>query len=274
MTKEVMSIIVLNWNRVHYSKTTIEKIIAKTTVPHILVLVDNNSTKESGVKDYLSSINKSNTNAEDVIHVFNDTNLGVAGGRNSGIYAVEQSDYTQKYIFNIDDDVVVPNDWDKKIVEVCDKVPKIGITGINVEPIKYTVFSLNGVKVQVKKAGNLGGAALCLPRRVFKSVGYYGFGKGTLYGHEDSYMRSKLDILGLMSAYITGQGIHLDKDKDKEYRKKKNDAHKKGSAQLRELSRSVLEMRRTKNVYTPYTPPERYNPVDKDIFTNDLIKKG
>ena len=272
MSDKLMSIIVLNWNRLEYSKQTIETIIKKTTVPHVLVLVDNDSSEQSGVKDYLSSVTKNNTNAEDVIHVFNKKNLGVAGGRNSGIYAVEQSKHEQSYIFNIDDDIIVPDNYDKHMIDVCDKVPKIGLTGINVEPHKYPIVEKNGVKFQLKKLGNLGGAALCLPQRVFKRIGYYGFGRGTLYGHEDSCLRSKLDILGLISAYIKPRGIHLDTDKDKEYRSAKNEAHKKGSIQLKELSMAVGEMRKTKMVYTPYTNPDDYNPVDSSIFTNEIMK--
>lgn len=271
--KGIMSIIVLSWNRVHYSKQTIECIIKKTTIPHVLVLVDNNSTEESGVRQYLSSITKDNTKAEQVIHVFNNKNLGVAGGRNSGIYELEKRGIVTDYIFNIDDDVLVPDKYDIMMAEVCDKIPKMGITGVNVEPSKYPIADIHGVKVQLKQQGNLGGAALCLPRRVFKTVGYYGFGTGTLYAHEDSFMRYKMDMLKLISAYIVPKGVHLDKDADKAYRVAKNDAHKKGSKQLQELSKSVAMMRKSGNVYTPYTSPDSYHPVDEQIFTNDLIMK-
>jgi hypothetical protein len=271
MSKNLMSIVVLNWNRRGYSKTTIENIIKKATVPHILTLVDNSSSEQSGVRDYLSSINKSNTNAEEVVHVFNKKNLGVAGGRNSGIWAVEQKGLKPAYLFNVDDDVLLPSRFDVSMKEICDKVLKVGVTGVSVEPERYPVVNLNGVKVQLKQQGNLNGAALCLPRRVFLRVGYYGFGRGTIYGHEDSKLRYAMDILGLLSVYILGRGTHLDTDKDKAYRRAKNQAHKKGSIQLRELAASIAELRKTKNVYTPYTMPEEYSPVDGDIFTNDLI---
>jgi len=271
MSKNLMSVVILNWNRLEYSKRTIESIIKKMTVPHILTLVDNNSSKQSGIRDYLSSITKSNTNAEEVIHVFNEKNLGVAGGRNSGIWAVEQKKLEPTYLFNLDDDVLLPDRFDVLMKEICDKVLRVGITGVSVEPNKYPLVTMNGVRVQLKRQGNLNGAALCLSRRVLLRVGYYGFGRGTIYGHEDSYLRYKLDILGLLSAYIPGRGIHLDTDKDKKYRKAKNLAHVKGSMQLNELSGSIVEMRKTKNVYTSYTLPEEYNPVDGKIFTNDLI---
>lgn len=266
-----MSIVVLNWNRLGYTKKTIENIIKLTTVPHILTLVDNNSDEKSGVRDYLSTITKSNTNAKDVIHVFNNKNLGVAGGRNSGIWAVEQKGYEPSYLFNVDDDVLVPTKYDVAMREICDKVPRVGLTGISVEPNKYSILEMNGVRIQLKRQGNLNGAALCLPRRIFLRVGYYGFGKGTLYGHEDSFLRYKLDMLNLLCAYIPQRGVHMDKDKDKKYRKEKNNAHKKGSIQLRELSGSVVQMRKTGNIYTPYTASESYHPVDENIFNNEII---
>lgn len=264
----MLSIIVLNWNRAHYTKRTVECLLERTTVPHEFVFVDNSSTEESGVREYLKNI-KGNQYTKDIKLVFNSKNLGVSGGRNSGLIKA-----VGDYLFNIDDDVLVPQNYDKCLMDICDKVPRIGLTGINVEPSKYPVVEMNGVKVQYKQVGNLGGAALCLPRRIFKIVGYYGFGQGSLYGHEDSYMRYKLDILGLIGAYIVPRGIHLDKDIDKKYRAAKNNAHVKGSLQLHELSKSIAEMRRTKNVYTPYIEPENYHPVDESIFTNDLIKKG
>jgi len=270
---KLMSIVVLNWNRLRYTRQTVENIVVKTTVPHILTLVDNNSTEESGVRQYLSSITEKNTNATKVIHVFNGKNLGVSNGRNSGIYAVEQLGFAPEYIFNVDDDVLLPDNYDVAIRDACDNIPKLGITGVNVEPNKYPIISMNGINMQIKRAGNLGGAALALPRRVFKTIGYYGFGLGTLYAHEDSYIRYKLDMLGLISAYIQSRGIHLDNDADKSYRIAKNKAHEKGSLQLRELSKSVAEMRKTGIIYTPYTLPEQYRPIDEDIFTNDLITK-
>lgn len=273
MADKLFSIVVLNWNRLNYSKQTIECIIKKTTAPHILTLVDNNSAPESGVREYLSSITESNTNARKVLHVFNGKNLGVAGGRNSGIYRVEQLNLAPQYIFNIDDDVLLPDNYDKQIIEVCDKVPKLGITGINVEPTKYPIKNFNGVNVQYKQIGNLGGAALCLPRRVFNIVGYYGFGRGTLYAHEDSYVRRKMDVLGLLSCYIVQRGVHLDTDDDKKYRLEKNKAHAKGSTQLSELSGAVKTLLKTGNVYTPYTPEDQFHPVDENIFNNDLMKK-
>lgn len=263
MSNKLMSIVVLNWNRLHYTKQTVERIIEVTTIPHELILVDNNSYEESGVRQYLKSLD-GKTNAEKVTYVFNDKNLGVAGGRNSGLVHA-----TGDYLVTIDDDVFVPNKWDILMAEACDKIPKLGITGVNVEPAKYPARVYNGANVR-PKSGNLGGACLCIPRRVFKSIGYYNY--FSTYGHEDCAMYYRLAHLGLMSAYIVPRGKHLDTDADKAYRKAKNDAHKRGSLQLQELSKYLKYMRSTGDVYVSFDPD--CEPTDLKIFTNELIKKG
>jgi len=260
---KLMSIIVLSWNRLHYSKITIENILKKTTLPNQLILVDNNSSEESGVRQYLKSV-KGNKHTKEVIHVFNDRNYGVAGGRNTGLLKA-----SGEYLCTIDDDILVPDRWDVLMADACDKVPGLGITGVNVEPHKFPVRVLNGARVCPKK-GNLGGACLCLPRRVFKAIGYYNY--FSTYGHEDCAMYYRLVVAKLSSAYIEPRGVHLDKDEDKEYRAEKNKAHQGGSVQRSALSTYLKYMRSTGDVYVPFDP--KFEPPDLESFTNDLIKKG
>jgi GT2 family glycosyltransferase len=249
----------LNWNRKEYSEQTMASILKKTTVEHELIMVDNNS-KQEGLKDFLLSV-KGNEHTKKVIHVFNEKNLGVAGGRNSGLVKASGD-----YLITIDDDVLVPDGWCELMIDACDKIPKIGITGVNVEPFKFPLKEINGVRVRPKN-GNLGGACLCLPRRVFERVGYYNY--FSTYGHEDSMMYYRLKHLGLISAYIEPKGIHLDKDKDKNYRAAKNSAHKKGSFALQALAKARLILEKTGDVYVSFNP--NYNPGDINIFTNELI---
>lgn len=257
---KLMSIVILNWNRLHYTKQTLEKIIERTTIPHELIFVDNGSI--DGTREYLKDM-ENKTNADKVIYVFNDKNMGVAGGRNSGLVHAKG-----EYLVTIDDDIIVPQNWDVLMAAACDKIPKLGITGVNVEPFKFPVREINGARVR-PKVGNLGGACLCLPRRIFNRVGFYNYFSN--YGHEDCAMYYRLTHLGLMSAYIEPKGIHLDKDADKAYRLAKNNAHKKGSVQLRALSAYINQMRKTGNVYVPFDP--NFNPEDADTFTTDLIMK-
>lgn len=258
-----MSIVILSWNRRNYLEQTVKNILDRTTIKHELILVDNNSAEKSGVREYLDSV-VGNKHTENIIKVYNDKNLGVAGGRNSGLVHAKGD-----YLVTIDDDILVPKEWDVKMAEACDKIPKLGITGVNVEPFKFPVKPINGVRVRPKN-GNLGGACLCLPRRVFKTVGYYNY--FSTYGHEDAAMFYRLKQVGFISAYIEPKGVHLDVDADKAYRLAKNDAHKKGSVQLQALSSYVAEMRKTGQVYVSFDP--NYDPEDLKVFTNDLIMNG
>jgi len=263
MTK-IMSIVLLSWNRQHYTKQTLEGIVKNTTIPHELIFVDNGSV--DGTREYLKSMEKK-TNAEKVTYVFNDKNLGVAGGRNSGLVHAKGD-----YLVTIDDDVLVPDKWDVHMARACNKIPQLGITGVNVEPFKFQAREINGVKVR-PKSGNLGGACLCLPRRVFKRVGYYNtFGQ---YGHEDAMMYYRLKHLGLISAYIVPKGVHLDIDADKQYRLAKNKAHVRKSPHLMALAQARAQLTKTGDVYVPYI---EYDP-DKDPpslvkFSTELIMDG
>jgi len=210
-----------------------------------IVLVDNNSTEESGVRQYLDTIT-GNANTVNVIRQYNSKNLGVGAGRNSGLIQANGD-----FLATIDDDVLIPDHWDVKLAEACTMIPKLGITGVNVEPVKYPVQTINGIRVRPKN-GNLGGACLCLPRRILSSIGYYRvFGQ---YGLEDSDYYVRLKVAGLMSAYIEPKGIHLDTDKDKAYRAAKTRAQTKGSIQIRSFAAAKAYYEKTRNVYVPYTP--------------------
>lgn len=271
MKGNFMSIMVLNWNRPEYSKKTIECLMAKTTVPHELILIDNNSAEETGVKKYLESV-KGNQYTREVKLVFNDTNQGVGGGRNTGLLVAKGD-----YLFNIDDDVLVPDNYDKFMVSACDNIGKLGVVGICVEPYKYPKQIINNVPVRIKKVGNINGAALCLPRRVFKRVGFYNnFGGLCAYSHEDAYLSYVLNHIGLLGVYIPPKGVHLDTDKDLAYRKAKDKAHVKKSLELQALSGAIAEMRRTNSIYTPYIPINDKKIREKGmiVYDNDLILDG
>lgn len=264
MSNKLMSIVLLSWNRRHYTIPTLECLIKKTTIPHEFIFVDNGSV--DGTREYLKDM-EHNTNAEKVTYVFNKKNLGVAGGRNSGLVKA-----SGEYLLTIDDDILVPDEWDISIADACDNIPKLGITGVNVEPFKLPVKEFNGVCVR-PKAGNLGGACLCLPRRVFKRVGYYDvFGQ---YGHEDAMMYYRLKHLGLMSAYIERRGVHMDTDDDKKYRVAKNKAHEKSSPPLRALASARMRLIKTGKFYVPYVPydPDK-QPEELLKFDNDMILDG
>ena len=261
--QDLLSIIVLNYNRLELTKQTIERLIETTTVRHNFIFVDNGS--QDGTREYLKSI-KHSTNAESVNYVFNPSNYGVAGGRNSGLKIA-----TGDYLMTIDDDILVPEHYDKHLIEVCDNIKDIGITGICVEKIKRTsIQSIDGIDVRVK-SGNLGGACLCMPRKTFNKVGY--FRPDFIYGIEDVDLHIRLSVLKLRSVYILPLGKHIDKRKNKVYEKLKKSVYNKRSRVFAKIGENEIAYKKTKNVYVPYIIPKTSSRKFDKAIKNGIKKK-
>jgi glycosyltransferase involved in cell wall biosynthesis len=246
----LLSIVVLCYNRIDYTKRTITNLIEKTNIKYELILVDNNSSDDT--KDYLLSL-KNKTNAVRLKYVFNKRNYGVAGGRNSGLINARGD-----YLMTIDNDILVPDDYDEYIVKTCG-IKNLGITGINVEGKQYPITNIDGVKVQLKKE-NLGGGSLCLPRRVFNRVGY--FSPDFVYGGEDCDMHIRIKKLGLLGAYILPSGKHIEENQNKVYKDFKREAHKSDSNQVKMLALNNRKYEKKNTVYVSYKIPKAFRTKD------------
>ena len=97
-----ISIIVLCYNQLDYTKQCVESILNYTAYPNYeLILVDNNSTDDTA--EYLSSVAKK---SDKIKLVLNQTNRGFAGGNNDGI-AVSDGEY----IVLLNNDTVITKGW-------------------------------------------------------------------------------------------------------------------------------------------------------------------
>lgn len=257
MTERLMSISVLNYNRLEYTKQTIQRLIDITTVKHEFIFIDNGSV--DGTREYLKSLEHS-TNAEKVTYIFNDRNLGVAGGKNEALLVA-----TGDYVVFFDDDIYAAAGYDGYFIEACDNITHLGVTGLNVEGKPYKSSVVDGVEVCVKR-GNLGGASLCFPRRVLDQIGF--FAADFVYGGEDCDIYVRLKRLGLISAYIAPMGIHMDKNENAEYVALKKSMHLPTSKPFRRVGSNELNYKRTGSVYVPYKKPR----IDTTAF-DQVIKK-
>lgn len=255
----LLSIVVLNYNRLNYTKRTIKKLIGETTIRHEFILVDNGST--DGTREYLTSLKQpGKTKAVRTLCVFNDFNFGVAGGRNSGLL-VARGDY----VVTIDNDILVPDTWDKHIQHVCEKVPRVGMTGVSVEKKDYAIVPINNFKMQLKK-GNLNGGCLAWRRDVINKLGF--FDNTYQYGLDDLDMYLRVKRMGLISAYIVPKGIHIDKRENKEYENIKKQAHLPDADTVKTNALNYYKYKRTKNVYVPYSIPwhlKHNNDIEKAL---------
>jgi len=253
----MLSIIVLNYNRLQYTKQTVQYLIDRTTVEHEFIFVDNGST--DGTREYLIGL-ESSTNAKKVTYVFNPRNYGVAGGRNSGLKVA-----TGDYLMTIDDDILVPANYDQMMIRALGLVDNLGSVGINVEGRDYPIAKINGAEIKIK-AGNIGGGCICISRSTFEKVGY--FSPDFVYGGEDCDLYNKLQLSGLRNGYIAVKGKHIDKRDNKAYEGLKRKAHKAGSIESSQTRVNRYRYKKFKKIYTPYKEPN----IDTAKF-DSAIKK-
>ena len=115
-----VSIVMVVWNQLCYTKLAIESILKNTRLPLELVIVDNGSRPD--VKDYFNSLK----DKIDLNYIRNDKNLGSIVAINQGMKAASRG-----YIAVIHNDAIILEDgWLEKIQSVMDNDPRIGIAGL------------------------------------------------------------------------------------------------------------------------------------------------
>lgn len=268
MSEKLFGIVVITWNRPELTKQTIENLMKVTNVKHTFTIVDNGSYDEELI-EYLKTV-KGNDKTQDFKIIWNNKNYGIALGKNIGLK--HSLEIGADIVLLSDDDILYPQQYDKQLMEIYEKIPAVGAAGVCVEKEKFPVKVINGVRCR-PKSNNLGGATLTLSRRVVDSIGFL---RGSVYGLEDSDWYVRTSLAGLKSIYTEARGVHLDKDIRKEYRKQKNFVHQKGSCQLKAFALRKLIYTKTRNLYVPFD----LNMLDREdveglrIFTNDLLKMG
>jgi len=115
----LVSIVVLTFNQLKYTKECIKSIRRHTPEPHQIVFVDNGST--DGTVKCLRQIIKENSNYR---LIENTKNLGFAKGCNQGI-----RESLGEYILLLNNNVVVSDGWLSGMLECLTSNPDVGIVG-------------------------------------------------------------------------------------------------------------------------------------------------
>ena len=110
-----VSIVVLTYNQIEYTRQCVDSLIAHTRQPYELILVDNGS--RDGTPEYLRSIAGAKV-------ILNSENLGYAAGNNLGI-AVAEGDY----IVLLNNDAIVTEGWLDRLVAPMERDRSIGFVG-------------------------------------------------------------------------------------------------------------------------------------------------
>jgi len=114
-----VSIIVLNFNNLEFTKMCVATLYKNTKYPFELIIVDN-ASKEEGTKEYLEDIQKEYRNI--TVHYNEVEDGGFAEGNNTGLsYA------SGEYICLLNNDMIISNrGWLSKLIKHF-KVPKVGL---------------------------------------------------------------------------------------------------------------------------------------------------
>lgn len=216
----------VTYNRLELTKKTLDNIFKVTNFPFELVIVDNASSDET--VSYLKEIlpNKSlNDNYIGAKLLCNSNNLGIAIGRNQTMLLAGNSDWYA----TLDNDVLLPEGWLKKCIDIMTLNAKYGMIGVNFESVKYPLVDVGPYKVQHKKEGNLGTACMVFSKKVHKMIGFFNDKDYGKYGLEDSDYGFRTRVAGFQLGYLEDEGVHLGEDSaDKgEYRKFKTEEHNK-----------------------------------------------
>ncbi len=197
-----VNICMVTYNRLEYTRQSIDSIKKYTSYPFVLTVIDNNSS--DGTKEYLENLKKVGTikNLEIL-----DENIGVAKAANIGWLKEPEA----RYYLKLDNDILVQkHNWLSDMVNVIEKIPQAGAVAYNFEPNSYPVSNVNGIDVRVKSEGNLGGACILIPKRTNNLLGFWCEDYG-LYGEEDADYGLRISLSNLLNIYLLDEniGIHL-----------------------------------------------------------------
>ncbi|HSD94642.1 MAG TPA: glycosyltransferase, partial [Syntrophales bacterium] len=131
-TPDLVSIVILTFNELEYTKRCVESIRKHTPEPHEILFVDNGST--DGTTQWLRKLARENARYR---LIENKTNLGFAKGCNQGIEAA-----SGEYVLLLNNDTVVTKDWLSGMLETLKSAPDIGIVG----PMTNCISGIQKVK--------------------------------------------------------------------------------------------------------------------------------
>jgi radical SAM protein with 4Fe4S-binding SPASM domain len=117
--KKKVSIIILCWNQLKYTKLCLKSIEKYTSSPHELILVDNGSTDDT--RKFLEGYARTHPHVQLIL---NDQNLGFSVGNNQ---AIEKA--TGDYILFLNNDVVVTKGWLDRMKKHMLLHPAVGMVG-------------------------------------------------------------------------------------------------------------------------------------------------
>ena len=183
----MISIVIVTCDRSHLLKQCLEKVVAVASDQVTEVVIWNNAS----VDDTRAVIEAFTDSRVRAIH--NDTNIGV------NAYAEAVKLTKEPFIIELDDDIIdAPEQWDQKLLEVFQAVPKAGYIASNIIDDGHSVasnifyrersdefkpYEEHGVNLL---SGPVGGYCSITSREVYDEVDGFPQKPGEIFFHEDA----------------------------------------------------------------------------------------
>ncbi len=259
--KEYVNIGMITFNRLNFTKQSIDSLLRYTDYPYVLTVVDNNSN--DGTQEYLLDLN-----GKGIIKnlILLQSNIGVAKASNIAWLLEPNAGYYLK----IDNDIIIQkHQWLQNMVNTIKKVKKLGMIGYSFEPVSYPETRINGCNIRIKDQGTLGGACVLIPLRTRKRLGYWSEKYG-LYGEEDGDYGWRILFSGKKNAYMADEaiGYHLPAGRASIIDPKTLEAKDGIEEMLHKEYREWKDLLRKKNVETGYYNEtiRKYRKSQKSLF--------
>lgn len=207
-----VSVLLLTIDRYHLTKEYVGKALKQAGIPFDLCITDNGSTQPE-IFQWCEAQNPT-------LYIKNGENKGTAQSLNKMI-DMNPSDY---YVF-IGNDIELPNNWLKMLVEHGEAIPETGVAGIDWRGMAhlYHRTQINGKTVLVNE--NAFGTTF-ISHKTREKVGKFCEDYG-VYGLWDSDYHFRCRCAGLTNYYLDGVTSHHfgdDVGENSPYRRMKNES--------------------------------------------------
>lgn len=229
----MVSVIILNWNKLDYLKQCIENAVKNTDYPDYEIIIWDNASTEAGTKEYLSSLPHK--------VILSPVNLGFAKGNNE---AVKHA--AGEYLLLLNNDTIPERDWLTSMVRLMLDTPGCGIVGSKLLYPDRTIqhvgvyIDVKGIRKHyykkyphdipdamiVRECEAVTAACFLIKKSVYEKVG--GFDERYIQGVEDMDLCFKVRELGYRIFYCPDSVlIHFEGTSWKDFGHKKREKLKR-----------------------------------------------
>jgi GT2 family glycosyltransferase len=164
-----ISLVMFTYNRIEYTKLSLQTLMDNTYYPFDLVIVDNNST--DGTQSWLEEFRKQHPDRIKNI-IYNSKNYGLPGPTNS-FWQSTAADLLGK----VDNDTLVPEGWLERLIEAHIKIPNLAVIGgyhfrpedFNECAASKNIYTESGISVLTDT--HIGGCCYLMKRSIQKKYG-------------------------------------------------------------------------------------------------------